>query len=83
MDMFWSNHLLSVNLLRHTVIHHRKRKRANLIRGVQACETSRLPHYLENRLKNGDEFALRACRPLTAGRFLVPQPTTLQRAPAS
>jgi hypothetical protein len=39
-------------------------------RGGPGCETSRVPHFLENRLKDGGKFATITC-PLHQGRFLV------------
>jgi hypothetical protein len=40
--------------------------------GPQACETSRLPHFLDNRLTDGGEIVSLTRRPpFTAGRFLV------------
>jgi hypothetical protein len=38
--------------------------------GPQGCETSRLPHFLDNRLTAVRLSALRAGRPLPPGRFL-------------
>jgi hypothetical protein len=38
--------------------------------GPYGCETSRLPHFLDNRLTDGGD-ALCAGRPLPPGRFLV------------
>jgi hypothetical protein len=37
--------------------------------GTQVCETSRFPHFLDNRLTDGSKVS---CRPLPPGRFLVP-----------
>jgi hypothetical protein len=39
--------------------------------GPQGCETSRLPHFLDNRLTDGGEVFSLTCRPLPPGRFLV------------
>jgi hypothetical protein len=40
--------------------------------GPQGCETSRLPHLLDNRLTDGGEVvSLIPDRPLPPGRFLV------------
>jgi hypothetical protein len=40
--------------------------------GPQGCETSRLPHFLNNRLTDDGEVArFRAGRPLPPGRILV------------
>jgi hypothetical protein len=42
--------------------------------GTRSCETSRLPHFLHNRLTDGgedDSFYGPECRPLPPGRFLV------------
>jgi hypothetical protein len=39
--------------------------------GPQSCETSRLPHFLDNQLTDGSEVVRRAGSPLTPGRFLV------------
>jgi hypothetical protein len=40
--------------------------------GPQGCETSRLPHFLDNRLTDGGEVVSYTRRPpFTPGRFLV------------
>jgi hypothetical protein len=40
--------------------------------GPWGCETSRLPHFLDNRLTDGDEVFIPTHRPpFTPGRFLV------------
>jgi hypothetical protein len=43
--------------------------------GPYGCETSRLPHFLNNRLTNGGEVLSLTCQPagrhLPPGRFLV------------
>jgi hypothetical protein len=40
--------------------------------GPLGCETSRLPHFLDNRLTDGSEVASLTSRPLLPpGRFLV------------
>jgi hypothetical protein len=39
--------------------------------GPNGFDTSRLPHFLDNRLTDGGEAALRAGRHLPPGRFLV------------
>jgi hypothetical protein len=40
--------------------------------GPEGCETSRLPHFLDNWLTDGSEVvSLSTSRPLRPGRFLV------------
>jgi hypothetical protein len=39
--------------------------------GPHGCETSGVPHYLENRLTDGGEVVKCADRPLPLGRYLV------------
>jgi hypothetical protein len=39
--------------------------------GLWGCETSRLPHFLDNRLTDGGEVSLTHLPPFTPGRFLV------------
>jgi hypothetical protein len=50
----------------------KKKERKRKATPVTGCETSRLPHFLDNRLTDGGEIvSLMSWLPFTTGRFLV------------
>jgi hypothetical protein len=42
-----------------------KRRWMNIVKDDDGCGTSRLPHFLENRIKDGGEFSITLKMPFT------------------